>query len=140
MAATCTAAGLITAGNCFTREDIGAKQQKAFVLYLMGTYLIAFGGAQYIGTAGVETNLLNDSACIRNLTQSQRMGALVGILNGGLGANYGWLDTPGTGIATFTKEQLIENTKCLVNWSDDQLDAAILFLLCSIWSAQQSLA
>ena len=143
MAATCTLAGLTTAANCFGAGNFSAHEQKAVLVYQLAAILTAIGGTQYIDATpseaygSNENTLFISSANIKDWSDDKKTAAIIGVLNSGLAANDGFFATVGA-VATLTRAEMATAITCFKNRSTAELDGAIVFLICSIWSAQQT--
>lgn len=135
MAATCTAAGLIEVGKCFTSPGFNSHSRKAVIVYLLNI----FGSAVGADVSDDFPALLRNAVCLRNLTSDQRESAVIGILNSGFPIDYGLVNAVGS-ITTKTPAEIISGIECLKNYSDEDLEVMTIYLICLIWGAQASLA
>lgn len=127
-AATCTAAGLVTAGACFTEPNFGSKRQKALLAWLW--WQTADSALNSITSLA---NQLTATACIAALTKDQQEAAMIGILNRG----YGGIETISLSleIAALTAATAAEAVKCLQDVSDPILDAMVVYNMCRFFGA-----
>lgn len=132
--ATCTAAGLIEAGACFTSPQFTSHQRKAIMVYLLNQVGAAVGAS----VSSEFSDLLRDAICMKGYGVDQKEAAIIGILNGGVPSGNGWANV-GDSLETLTVAQLVEGTKCLTNYTEEQLDLMMIRLFCLIFSAQVTL-
>ena len=133
MAATCTAAGLITAGNCFTNSNFSHKDQKAILAYLWWQWGNSVGAPVY----ETVSQILVASECIaEGLSNDQQTAALIGVLNRGADG-LGSL-SPALEITALTAATAATAIACLKNATNEQLDGIILFNICRFFGALTS--
>jgi len=128
--ATCTAAGLVTAGTCFTAPLFSPHEQKAVIAYLWWQWGLSTLGVPYVT---LET-LIPVVECIRaGLSHEKKVAATIGVLNRGVDG-LGSLELSGE-IISLTSVTAKEAIKCLVQYPDDMLDAIILYSMCGVFGA-----
>lgn len=116
--AACTLDVLTQESKCWAVLD--PKQKQATLIYMLAKTLATLGGTDYSST--LSTTLMSDACPFRNLTPGQQEDFLISIAEE-------------TAEGTYTLDDISPYTKCLYNADPNALDAATLWLLCSIKNA-----
>lgn len=128
-AATCTAAGLISAGSCFTDANFGDHRQKALLAWLW--WQIADSATN---TATTQAEQLNQATCLTSgLNKDQFESAQIGILNRGFTAATGIVFS--IDILTLTGATAATAISCFMNVSDAQLESIVLYNQCRFFGS-----
>jgi hypothetical protein len=122
--ATCTAAGLITAGTCFTGQNFDSKEQASIIAYLWWKW-----ADSVTNTAYTWDSLVSASSCIAvGLTDDKKTAALIGILNRGT-SGAGTIAT-NVEITALTASTAATAIACIQKSTMQQIEGATLFNIC----------
>lgn len=124
MAVTCTAAGLVSAGACFTQQNFSAKDQKAILAYLWWKW-----GDSAQNRETTTAQQISAATCLaQSMSKDQLAASQIAVMN--IAINGGGFVSLAITISVVTAAQAATSIACFKNVSGDVLDAMIVYNMC----------